>query len=128
MDDSDTTLKSIGEVLASVYDIKFGFHNMLTQAFLNFNMKEMVEDVNEMHMEAWTKLITTADPPIPNTPLTAYIDPHLLAKFSVAYTGGKIKEVIGYKLLHPRFTKEEVITIIEGFKREGTWPNLPKKA
>jgi hypothetical protein len=128
VDDSDSTQKSIAQVIADVFSIKFGFHNMLAQAFANLNFKEMSEEVNEMHMEQWTKLITTANPPVPNTPLTVYIEKHLLEKFSVAYDGKKIKEVVGYKLLRPRFTKEIIEEVIESFKSEGSWPNLPNNA
>ena len=83
----------------------------------------MVEDVNEKHMEAWTKIIQTSQPPVPNTPLTAWIDSYMLTKHSIAYKGDKIKSVVGYKLRKPAFSVENVQEIINAFKAEGVWPS-----
>lgn len=67
-------------------------------------------------------MITTSNPPIPNTPLSAYMDTHLLQKHRVCYNNTKIKEVIGYKLKRPQFQKEALVEIVDKWKAEGTWP------
>lgn len=82
----------------------------------------MVEDINEKHMAAWGALTLKSNPPIPNTPLTAWIDGYLLGKYSVAYEGSKIKNVIGYKLRKPKFDVAGIQEIVDGFKSEGIWP------
>jgi hypothetical protein len=73
-------------------------------------------------MEAWTQMITTSKPPVINTPLTVYLDEHMLAKFSIAYSGQKIKDIVGYKLRRPKFDEEGVKEVVEAFKLEGSWP------
>lgn len=84
----------------------------------------MVEDINEHHVGAWTEMITKSDPPIPNTPLTAYMDSYALQKHVVAFDNSKIKEVVGYKLRHPEFNHDVIKDIIDKWKAEGSWPNL----
>lgn len=83
----------------------------------------MVEDINEEHMTPWTEIIQTSNPPVPNTPLTAFIDPHKLAKSSVAYSNQKVKNILGYTFRHPKFNADEVRAVIDSFREEGTWPN-----
>ena len=69
-------------------------------------------------------MITTSKPPIPNTPLSAYMDSFALAKHVLAYNNTKIKEVIGYKLQKPFFNHETIKEVIDKWKEEGSWPNL----
>jgi hypothetical protein len=83
---------------------------------------DIVEEANEKHMTAWTKIITTSKPPVPNTALTAWIDPYMLVKHSNAYKGEKIKRIVGYRLKRPQFTVENIQEIINTFKAEGSWP------
>ncbi|KAG8932170.1 hypothetical protein FRC03_005359 [Tulasnella sp. 419] len=123
-DDSNSTANSMGQVVAKVFDIKFGFYGFVVNTKVKMDYDSMVEDINEKHMQAWTEIILKANPPVPNTPITAWIDGHMLAKYSVAYTGDKIKRVVGYQLTKPQFNVESVQEIIDLFKAEGTWPNL----
>ena len=69
-------------------------------------------------------MITTSDPPCPNTHLTAYMDDSVLSKHIVAFSAQKLKNVVGYELRHPQFSKEEVRDIVEKWKAEGSWPNI----
>ncbi|KAG6854957.1 hypothetical protein C0991_009780 [Blastosporella zonata] len=83
---------------------------------------DRVEDINEHHVGGWTEMITTSKPPIPNTPLTAYMDSFALSKHVVAFNNKKIKEIMGYKLKHPFFTPEIIKEIVHKWKEEGSWP------
>lgn len=71
-------------------------------------------------------MITKSDPPIPNTPLSAYMDNYALAKHVVSFNNTKIKEVLGYKLQKPEFNHESIKDVVDKWKAEGTWPNLQK--
>lgn len=92
---------------------------------IQMKIEEALEDINEMHIEAWTQVITKANPPVPNTPLTPYMEAFMLEKRSFAYKGGKIQRVLGYKLRHPTFGVETIKGMIDSFKEEGIWPNVP---
>lgn len=69
-------------------------------------------------------MITTSNPPIPNTPLSAYMDKHALEKHVVAFSNKKLLEVTGYKLKRPRFNHDTLKEVIDKWKEEGSWPNL----
>lgn len=87
-------------------------------------MDDVVEEINEAHVGAWTQMITTSDPPIPNTPLSAYMDTYTLSKHMVALSNTKIKEVIGYKLKYPELSHDALKEMVDKWKAEGSWPNL----
>jgi hypothetical protein len=87
-------------------------------------LDDVVEDVNEYHVGAWTQMLQASKPPIQNSPLTPYMDTHSLAKHSLAYNNAKIKEVVGYKFKRPQFAQETLKEIVKKWKAEGSWPTL----
>ncbi|KAH0584080.1 hypothetical protein H2248_009653 [Termitomyces sp. 'cryptogamus'] len=96
----------------------------LIAPLFNLLTGDHVEEINEHHVSGWTEMITTSKPPIPNTPLSAYMDSFALAKHVLAYNNTKIKEVIGYNLKKPFFNHEAIKEVIDKWKEEGSWPNL----
>jgi hypothetical protein len=85
---------------------------------------DSVEEINEHHVGAWTEMITNSDPPVPNTPVSPYLDKHALGKHSIALKNKKIKETVKYQLKRPNFNAENVAEVVEKWKSEGNWPNL----
>lgn len=79
-DDSDSTQESLAKLIAQLWDIKIGFLNStvvsLVEKFSKVDFNEMIEDVNEKHVEAWSQMLLNCDPPIHSTPLSPYLDPH----------------------------------------------------
>ncbi|KAG5716281.1 hypothetical protein E4T56_gene10602 [Termitomyces sp. T112] len=123
VDDSNSTLLSIGEVVTSYFGTTFEFFTFVENAAMKLT-GDHVEEINEHHVSGWTEMITTSKPPIPNTPLSAYMDSFALAKHVLAYNNTKIKEVIGYNLKKPFFNHEAIKEVIDKWKEEGSWPNL----
>ncbi|TCD65420.1 hypothetical protein EIP91_002719 [Steccherinum ochraceum] len=123
-DDSELTLATLGETMTSFFGAGFQFHNFVVNTTAKFKLEDMVEDINEAHVEEWTRMITTSNPPIPNTHYSAYMDLYNLRKHVVAFNAGKIKRVVGYKLRHPKMTNEVLKDIIDKLKAENSWPNL----
>jgi len=124
VDDTDTNLGTIVSLLSTIFSIKTGFHNFIHNKLASMKPEEALEEINEVHMEAWTKLITEANPPVPNTPLSPYMEPYMLEKRSFAFKGGKLQKTLGYQLKYPTFGVETVTSMIDSFKQEGTWPNV----
>ncbi|KAK2467065.1 hypothetical protein APHAL10511_001323 [Amanita phalloides] len=123
VDDSDTTTLSMGETLASYFGTSFGFFNLMETTV--FKLKaDTVELINEHHVSAWIEMIANSKPPIPNTPLSAYLDNYGLKKHCVAFSNEKVKETVGYRLKRPNFNHETVGDVVEKWKSEGIWPNL----
>jgi len=124
VDDSHLTLAVAGDVVAALFGTTHEFYNMATTTMAKFKLDDVVEDVNEYHVGAWTQMLQASKPPIQNSPLTPYMDAHSLAKHSLAYNNAKIKEVVGYKFKRPQFAQETLKEIVEKWKAEGSWPTL----
>ncbi|KII88949.1 hypothetical protein PLICRDRAFT_53446 [Plicaturopsis crispa FD-325 SS-3] len=123
-DDSDSTMAKTGSVVTSLFGTTFEFMGFASDVLAKFKMDDVVEEINEAHVGAWTQMITTSDPPIPNTPLSAYMDTYTLSKHMVALSNTKIKEVIGYKLKYPELSHDALKEMVDKWKAEGSWPNL----
>ncbi|KAJ7090232.1 hypothetical protein B0H15DRAFT_979127 [Mycena belliarum] len=123
VDDSNSTLLSVGQTMTSFFGTTFEFFNLLENTVLKLK-SDAVEDINEHHVGGWTEMITTSNPPIPNTPLSAYMDTYALEKHVVAFSNKKFLEVTGYKLKQPQLTHETVKEVVDKWKEEGSWPML----
>lgn len=102
---------------------------------------QMNQDINEMHMEQWTKTITTSSPPVPSTPLSPYAQPYILEEHGYAMNADKVKKVrtahylgsvtdrhlkvLGLTLKHPQFEESTVRDFIDWCQQEGIWPESP---
>ncbi|EKD00112.1 hypothetical protein A1Q2_05575 [Trichosporon asahii var. asahii CBS 8904] len=90
-DDSDSTQESLGKLIAQLWDIKIGFLNStvvsLVEKFSKVDFNEMIEDVNEKHVEAWSQMLLNCDPPIHSTPLSPYLDPHSFRRVRLSARG-----------------------------------------
>jgi hypothetical protein len=85
-----------------------------------------VEDINEEHVGTWTTMITSSSPPVPNTPLSAYMDLYLLEKHALGLLNNKITEVVGYRLKVPQMNKAVILEMVQKWKDEGSWPMFDK--
>jgi len=91
---------------------------------LKLKLDDIVEEINEHHVGTWTEMLQTSNPPILQTPLTAYMDQWALSRRKLAYNSSKIKNVIGYKLHRPQFTHDVLREVVDKWKAEGSWPAL----
>ncbi|KAF9072970.1 hypothetical protein BDP27DRAFT_1381965 [Rhodocollybia butyracea] len=123
VDDSNSTLLSVGQTVTSFFGTTFDFFNLGERTMYKF-MDDAVEDINEHHVGGWTQMIQNSNPPIPKTPLSAYMDKYALEKHVVAFNNTKIKEVIGYQLKRPHFNHDSIKEIVDKWKEEGSWPIL----
>ncbi|KAJ1307224.1 hypothetical protein OPQ81_001338 [Rhizoctonia solani] len=124
VDDSDSTQQTIGQLIANMFDIKFGFHGFFMNTLAKVDLDNMIQDINDMHVSTWFTLCQTSNPPIPPTgPISLFNEAHSFGLHSIAYSNAKFKRIIPYTLAHPQFNREEVEATIESFKAEGNWPN-----
>ncbi|EGO21626.1 hypothetical protein SERLADRAFT_351071, partial [Serpula lacrymans var. lacrymans S7.9] len=121
VDDSEITLLKGGEIVTAYFGTTFEFHSFMINAYAKANV---VEEINEHHVGVWTEMLSSSNPPITQTPLTAYMDTFTLSRHKLAYSNNKIKEVMGYKLKRPEFNHDTIKEIVEKWKAEGSWPNL----
>ena len=71
VDESDATQSSVADQIAKVFKVKTSFLGGLISTFARMDMEEMVQDVNEMHLDAWSDMLKKSD--IKDTPLTPYV-------------------------------------------------------
>ena len=81
--------------------------------------KDIVEEINESHVGAWTEMITKSNPPVPNTPLTAYMDSRALAKHILGLDNTKMKNVLKYQIKRPALDESTIRETVEKWKTEG---------
>ncbi|KAL1746969.1 hypothetical protein HDZ31DRAFT_80791 [Schizophyllum fasciatum] len=122
VDDSDSTFASAGQTITELFGTTFEFFNFFENTLLK--MADVVEDINEHHVGGWTEMVQKSNPPIPNTPLSAYMDNYQLEKHVVAFDNRKIKDVLGYKLRKPKFEHDGIRDVVDKWKAEGSWPIL----
>lgn len=99
-------------------------HSVGSNVIFQFRLEDSVEDINEEHVGAWTKMITNSNPPVSNTPLSAYLDLYLLNKHQLGYSNKKIQDVTGFKLKVPGITEAAIKELIQKWKDEGSWPKF----
>ncbi|WVQ97048.1 hypothetical protein IAU59_004158 [Kwoniella sp. CBS 9459] len=125
VDDHDSNQGSLAKIVAETWGIKYGFLNStvasLVQQFAKTDFSEMVEDVNEMHVEAWSKMLAASDPPIDSSPITPFLDEHAFRKMSVCLDGSKAKKILGYKPVHPKVEVAELREIAREFQQDKLW-------
>jgi hypothetical protein len=99
--------------------------SFLISLSLQFRLDDVAEEINEHHVGGWTEMITTSTPPIPNTPLSAYLDSNSLTRHVIAFNNSKLKNIVGYNLKKPNFDHDAIKETVDKWKAEGSWPNLP---
>ncbi|KAF8894411.1 NAD-P-binding protein [Infundibulicybe gibba] len=123
VDDSDSTYLHIGQTVTSFFGTTFEFFNLVESTMYKV-MSDQVDDINEHHVGGWTQMIQTSNPPIPNTPLSAYMDKYTLDKHVISFSNKKFKDIVGYQLTRPQINHDMVAEMVEKWKSEGSWPIL----
>ena len=76
VDDGGTTQADIAKAVGEAVGVEAGFHGTIISSFAKLNMGDVLEDVNDKHLEGWSELLTASDPPI-STVLP--ISPHIVS-------------------------------------------------
>jgi len=130
VDDTHSTLLSIGTAVTGLFGTTFGFHDFFTTTMVKLTKlnEGNIEDINEDHVSAWTEMITASNPPVVKTPLSAYMDESILQKMTIALSADKIKNVVGFQLKRPKFEQAHLKEMVDKWKEEGSWPTPPEKS
>ncbi|GJN87141.1 hypothetical protein Rhopal_000086-T1 [Rhodotorula paludigena] len=126
-DDGETTQKDIAKLIAEVIGVKSGFHGSVISSFAKLNIGEVVEDVNDKHLEGWSDLLQASNPPIlTNMPISPAVPADLLGPHPISFDNGALKRLTGWKPRY-RLTGDVLRETVEGFRHEGNWPNARPK-
>lgn len=71
-------------------------------------------------------MLSKSNPQITMTPLNPYMDKYTISKHVVAFDNSKIKKVVGYKLLRPKFNNANIKEVVDKWETEGVWPKVAR--
>lgn len=127
-DDTNSTLLSVGETIAPVFETTFQFLNPLVTPLATYFRRvddDHAEEANDLHVTKWAEMLGKSSPPVNNQHLSAYMDKYTLDRHNLALSNGKLKKLTGYRIQYPVFSKECVSEVVQKWKDERTWP-VPK--
>lgn len=121
-DKGSTDQGKVAEILGSVFGIKTGFYGGLMSNMARMNMKSLVEDANDNHMQPWSELCKAKQ--ITNTPLSPFIDQELLYNNPLSVDGSAIESLQGFKYDVPEITVDMVKESIQYYADLNLFPKL----
>lgn len=83
---------------------------------------ERIEDLNGYLYGQWLEIITTSNPPVPDTPLSPYVTVQELKEHGCALDGSKIRQVLSFTPRYPKFGQDSIKEYVEWCKTQGIWP------
>jgi nucleoside-diphosphate-sugar epimerase len=119
-DQTDLDQGTLNGLLGEVFEIKVDFLGSMLSNLAKMQLSAVAEEANDKHVPGWTKLCQKHK--ILNTPLSPYIDKELLSNNNLSVDGEKITKELGYKYVHPKFTKELIQAVVESFVAQGIFP------
>ena len=123
VDDSNATQSSVADKISSFFNIKITFLGNLVSTFAQADIDQMVDDVNEKHLEAWNDMLKLSG--ISDTPLTPYLDEHFFKKNPISLDNNKIKRYLNFTFIHNNgLTIDHIKQIVDGFKENKLWPQI----
>jgi hypothetical protein len=86
------------------------------------NLSDVVQQINAKHEMVWRELIHNSDPPVPRTPVSAFIELFKFYPRAIAMKNDKIKRVLGFEFKHPEFNQAEIEDIVDAWIEDNAWP------
>ena len=126
-DASGQTQEELGRVLEKALGIRVEYHSAITNALARMNMGEVEELADERHAEPFLAMCAGSTPPIANSPFSHTLPPPILRKNRCHMDTSKIRNLTGWKPKYGKITVDEVKKVIDGFKKDGVWPNAPPR-
>ncbi|KJE89679.1 NAD-dependent epimerase/dehydratase [Capsaspora owczarzaki ATCC 30864] len=118
-DKGDTSQDTVSTILDQIFGIKHSYAGSIQSNLAKLNMKNITEDVNESHMDPWSKLLKADG--IENTPLSPYLDQELLYNNNTTVDGSKI-EKLGFSYTQPQLTKDALKNVVDEYVKLGLFP------
>jgi len=120
----DLTYDQLLKTITAAFGTTHEYHDFFTSTAARFRLEDTVEDINEEHVGAWTRMITTSNPPVPNTPLSAYLDLYLLSKHQLGLSNKNIQRITGFEVKVQGIAEAQIKDLIQKWKDEGSWPKF----
>jgi len=143
-DGGDTRQKAMAKLIEEVVGVKTGWHGIVISTFAKLNLDVVHEDANEklsssssippqshsdlclqllQHLEGWSALMQASN--INTTvPISPQVPVDLLSPNPISFDSSALKRLTGWAPTH-KLDAATVRATIEGFRKEGFWPNAP---
>lgn len=118
-DKGDTSQETVSSLVSKIFGIKHDYAGTIKSNLAKVAMKTVTEDVNEKHMEPWSKLLKADG--IDNTPLSPYLDQELLYNNNLQVDGSKVEKA-GFSYNHPELTEASLRSVVDEFVKLGLFP------
>ncbi|KXL51539.1 hypothetical protein M433DRAFT_150560 [Acidomyces richmondensis BFW] len=122
VDKGATSQGTMANIIKSIFDIETGFQNTLVNTFARLNLEHVVDDVNDDTLDEWADLLESAGIKENGGPLSPFMEKELLKDADLSLDGSRFENVVGFRPIHERITKEEVQAVIESYRRMNWWP------
>lgn len=120
VDKGDTRQEVIVEMTRGVFNIKVGFINALISQFAKFNLDSVIDDLNEETLQPWADLCAANG--IKPGPLSPYFEKDFLKDNDLSMDGTLFEKCTGFKHETPKMSKDQMLAMIDSWKRLGWWP------
>ncbi|KIM19738.1 hypothetical protein M408DRAFT_83116, partial [Serendipita vermifera MAFF 305830] len=121
-DEGDATQAKLSAVISRVFGINATFLESSEGLFDGKTLGEIIEEATEVHLNAWNEIITTSNPPVPDTPLSPYMPPGLIMEHGCAMDGERIKKASDRPFRYPRFDENAIHDYVNWCREDGIWP------
>lgn len=122
VDECDATQATLSGTISRVFGVEIGFLGSSPDAFDGKSFGQVFQEATEVHLEAWNEIITKANPPVPDTPLSPFMPPSLIEEHGNGLDGERIKKLLKYKYRYPQFDERAIRDYINWCRSEGIWP------
>ncbi|RPB27179.1 NAD dependent epimerase/dehydratase [Terfezia boudieri ATCC MYA-4762] len=130
VDEGDTDQGILSEFMASIFQIKTGFHGTLVSQIARLNLGSAVDEENDELLQPWGDLLNQYNITRPG-PITPYLEGDTIKDCDFCLDGSRFREITKFEYSVPKVTEECLREIIDSYGRMNWWPPMdgaPKAA
>ncbi|KAN0083563.1 hypothetical protein V8E54_002651 [Elaphomyces granulatus] len=121
VDHNDTRQAHIAEVLSTVFDLKCSFLGSIVSQFAKLNLGDVVDDINEVSLQAWADLLAEKQIARPG-PINPFLEKDVIKDLDLSIDGTLFETTTGFWPVREAFNADAVREMIASYKRMGWWP------